>query len=114
MHLLFHSAFRPFKYKLCNKAFKTKSHLKEHFQIQHNKIKKYKCTLCNCYFGRNSNLIIYVKTHSKIHLCSFTEENESECTQENSNEMHSYLMECDYDCEKIRNTFLLNEYDVSY
>ena len=55
-----------------------------------------------------------MKTHSKIYLCSSADENESECTQENSNEMHSSLMECDYDCKKIQNTFLLNEYDVNY
>ena len=115
-HLLFHSTFRPFKCRLCNKAYKTKGHLKEHCQIQHDKIKKYKCTICSCYFGRNSNLNIHMKVHSKISSIqlSSADENESEYTQENSNEMHSCSMECDYDCDKIRNAFLLNEYDVNY
>ena len=45
-HLRFHSELRPFK------CHKTKGHLKDHIEIQHNLIKNYYCEFCNKRIGR--------------------------------------------------------------
>lgn len=83
-HLLFHSSFRPFKCEYCSKSYKTKGHLKEHIQIQHLNIKKYKCQICNCVFGRNNALNIHLRVHEKPKEKEENESNEN-CTRPSSN-----------------------------
>ena len=62
-HERFHSDKRPYKCNQCNKSYKTNGHLKDHIQIQHLKIKKFICEICQKKFGRISTL----KSHIKIH-----------------------------------------------
>jgi uncharacterized Zn-finger protein len=38
--------------------------LKDHIEIQHKKIKKYICDICNKKFGRISTLKAHIKTHT--------------------------------------------------
>ena len=63
-HLRFHSELRPFKCPNCTKCYKTNGHLKDHIEIQHKKIKKYICEICNKKFGRISTLKAHIRTHT--------------------------------------------------
>ena len=63
-HLRFHSELRPFKCSFCTKSYKTNGHLKDHIEIQHKKIKKYICEICNKKFGRISTLKAHKRTHT--------------------------------------------------
>ena len=63
-HLRFHSELRPFKCPNCTKCYKTNGHLKDHIEIQHKKIKKYFCEICNKKFGRISTLKAHIRTHT--------------------------------------------------
>ena len=63
-HLRFHSELRPFQCPQCTKSYKTNGHLKDHIEIQHKKIKKYICDICNKKFGRISTLKAHIKTHT--------------------------------------------------
>ena len=63
-HLRFHSELRPFQCPQCTKSYKTNGHLKDHIEIQHKKIKKYICEICNKKFGRISTLKAHKKTHT--------------------------------------------------
>ena len=63
-HLRFHSELRPFQCPHCSKNYKTNGHLKDHIEIQHNKIKKYICNICNKKFGRISTLKAHIRTHT--------------------------------------------------
>ena len=60
----FHSELRPFKCPQCTKCYKTKGHLKDHIEIQHDLIKKYFCKFCNKKFGRISTLKAHIRTHT--------------------------------------------------
>ena len=62
---MFHSSERNFKCVHCNKAYKTKHHLKEHVEIFHEKIKRFKCDICKCSFGKHSHLNVHLQTHRK-------------------------------------------------
>jgi len=55
---------RPFQCSQCTKSYKTNGHLKDHIEIQHKKIKKYICDICNKKFGRISTLKAHIKTHT--------------------------------------------------
>jgi hypothetical protein len=63
-HLRFHSELRPFQCPHCTKTYKTNGHLKDHIEIQHKKIKKYICDICNKKFGRISTLKAHIRTHT--------------------------------------------------
>lgn len=67
-HQIFHSAERPFKCKYCEKTYKTNCHLKEHIEINHLNIKKFKCSICKFSFGRHSTLLIHSRTHGKKNI----------------------------------------------
>ena len=70
-HINFHKNIRTFQCKICNKKYKTNGHLKDHIQIQHLKIKKFKCEKCGCLFGRKSSLNSHMKiyTGNKMYVC---------------------------------------------
>ena len=83
-HQIFHSAERPFKCKYCEKTYKTNCHLKEHIEINHLNIKKFKCSICKCSFGRHSTLLIHSRTHGKKNI-----EDNSVSTNQISNNIHN-------------------------
>lgn len=63
-HIGFHSNTRPFKCSLCDKTYKTNGHLKDHMEIQHMKVRKYVCKICESKFGRSSTLLAHMRTHT--------------------------------------------------
>ena len=63
-HIGFHTDNRPFKCELCNKTYKTNGHLKDHIEIQHMKIRRFECQICQSKFGRRSTLIAHMRTHT--------------------------------------------------
>ena len=71
IHLKTHSNQRPYICEFCGKSYKIICHLKEHINLYHLKIKKFKCPLCDSSFGRKSTLNSHLKTHTgeKNFLC---------------------------------------------
>ena len=63
-HIGFHTDNRPFKCDQCNKTYKTNGHLKDHIEIQHMKIRRFECQICESKFGRRSTLIAHMRTHT--------------------------------------------------
>lgn len=64
-HLLIHAdGIRPFRctYTGCGKAFKSISHLKDHTQSIHMKLKPFECVFCKSYFSRNSSLKYHIRS----------------------------------------------------
>ena len=94
-HQIFHSAERPFKCKYCEKTYKTNCHLKEHIEINHLNIKKFKCSICKCSFGRHSTLLIHSRTHGKKNI-----EDNSVSTNQISNNIHN------------TNEFIINNWEL--
>ncbi|KAJ9596357.1 hypothetical protein L9F63_012632 [Diploptera punctata] len=60
-----HTTDKDFSCNSCNKSFLRKSHLKEHIQIIHSKVKLFTCLICKKSFGRKSGLNRHERTHSK-------------------------------------------------
>lgn len=60
---------RPFRctYEGCGKAFKSISHLKDHTQSIHMKLKPFECVFCKSLFSRNSSLKYHIKSiHAQL------------------------------------------------
>ena len=77
-------SWTTFQCKYCEKTYKTNCHLKEHIEINHLNIKKFKCSICKCSFGRHSTLLIHSRTHGKKNI-----EDNSVSTNQISNNIHN-------------------------
>lgn len=62
-----HSDSRPYSCNFCQKAFKTKPHLKIH-QIVHSESYQYKCDVCQKAFKSKQALRIHQTVHSSVRL----------------------------------------------
>lgn len=100
-HQIFHSAERPFKCKYCEKTYKTNCHLKEHIEINHLNIKKFKCSICKCSFGRHSTLLIHLRTHGKKNIEDNSVSTNQISNEQNTNEIIVNNSHCDFNFSNV-------------
>ena len=62
-HERLHSGELPFKCKLCNESYPTRSDLTKHQKLKHNESRPFACLNCKARFSK----CIALKVHQKIH-----------------------------------------------
>ncbi|XP_048003780.1 zinc finger protein 729-like isoform X6 [Leguminivora glycinivorella] len=95
------------KCKACDKTFRTKKALSEHYKVHHLMIKKHKCSVCDMAFSRGDALSHHMVKHTgdrnfKCEICQKAYGHESTLRQH----LKIHRKDCKYKCEHCAKAFV--------